>query len=312
MARTILSGLQTAAYEHPWDRKALDGLKGAPGLETVIRGLNEHGLDRLIRIQYTGSNLRVTRDNLPDLHTLVLEAVQVLDMKVPPEVYLQEGGGINAFSAGVEKPLLVLNAGCLDHLTDDELVFVIGHELGHIKSQHVLYHQIGFALPYLSTALGDLPGLSVLSTAMKVALLNWKRMSELTADRAGLLACQNRDAAIGAMVKIAGLPRKYHSKFNTEDFLAQAREFKGLDANLFDRFTKLISIMGEDHPWTVMRAAEFERWSSSGQYDRILAARARQAGDQPANFCPRCGCRLPIGDECFCPCCGDPIKVLSA
>jgi|HubBroStandDraft_3_1064219.scaffolds.fasta_scaffold02017_4 hypothetical protein len=121
-----------------------------------------------------------------------------------------------------------------------------------------------------------------------------------------------RDAAIGALTKIAGLPRKYHSRFNAEDFIAQARDFKGLDGNLFDRFTKLLSIIGQDHPWTVMRAAEFERWASGGEYNRIVSARAAQGEDDlPARFCPRCGCRLPIGDERFCPCCGHSIKLLT-
>ncbi len=305
MARAILAGLQAQAYEHPFDGHALESLRGTPGLEVVVRAFNQYGFERFLKIQYTGSNLQVTADNLPDIHTLVAEAAGILDLATLPDIYLQEGRGINAFTAGVEKPILVLNAACIDCLSEEELFFVIGHELGHIKSGHVLYHQMGSVLPFLGDALGVLPGVPWLSTALEVALLNWKRMSELTADRAGLLACQNRDAAISAMIKMAGLPHKYRSSFNAEDFIAQARAFKGFDANPLDRVAKILSIMGESHPWTVMRAAEFDRWTSSGQYDRILTARTvRSKGDEAARFCPRCGCRLPVGDERFCTCCG--------
>ena len=38
------------------------------------------------------------------------------------------------------------------------------------------------------------------------ALTRWQRSSELTADRAGLLACQSQDPALRSMMKLAGLP----------------------------------------------------------------------------------------------------------
>jgi Zn-dependent protease with chaperone function len=313
MLRAILSGLQALAYQHPFDSHALASLKDTPGIEPLVRAFNQYGVERFLKIQYTGSNLRVTRDSFPDLHALVREAGSVLDMSIEPEIYIQEGGGINALTAGVDKPIIVLNAGCIDHLGDDELFFVVGHELGHIKSGHVLYHQMGALLPFFSEIMGGL-FMGLLSTALKVALLNWQRMSELTADRAGLLACQNRDAAISAMIKMAGLPHKYYARINADDFIAQAKGFKAFDENPLDRAAKVLSIMGHSHPWTVMRAAEFECWTSAGGYDRILSARtsrALQDGEAP-RFCSECGRPLPVGDEIYCPECGHAIAVAAA
>jgi Zn-dependent protease with chaperone function len=302
MARKILRGLEAFSYEHPLDRRALDSLKGTPGLETAVRKFNEYGVERFLKIQYTGSNLRVSRDNFPEVHDMVREAGRVLSMQPEPEIYIQEGGHINALTAGVEKPILVLNAGCIDHLSGDELFFVVGHELGHIKSGHVLYRQIGALLPILGELLSSALGpLRALSTAMEVALLNWQRMSELTADRAGLLACQNRDASISAMVKMAGLPRRFYDRVNVDDFIEQAQSFKDLDQNLLDRIAKVAIIMSHSHPWTVMRAAEFDRWTSGGGYDRLLAVCANRTDEAP-RFCPNCCGRL-VGDEAFCPTC---------
>jgi Zn-dependent protease with chaperone function len=121
----------------------------------------------------------------------------------------------------------VLNAGLIDSMTPEELRFVVGHELGHIKSGHVLYYQIAMLLPVLAEVVGAATfGVgSLLSFPLEVALVRWQRMSELTADRAGLLACQDVDAATTALIKLAGLPLKFFDKVNTEDFLAQAREF---------------------------------------------------------------------------------------
>ena len=307
MERQTLVGLHAQFYEHPFDRNALASLNGTPGLELLIRKFNELGVERFLRIQFTGSNLKVTRDNFLELHELVREATTILNLPVLPDLYIQAGGSINAFTAGVQRPLVVLNAGCIDNLSTDELFFVIGHELGHIKSGHVLYRQIGAVLPmvgnFVSRMTVGLGGL--VSTALEAALLNWQRMSELTADRAGLLACQNREAAISAMVKIAGLPHKLYNCFNTDDFIAQAREFKALDENPLDKVAKFVSTMGHSHPWTVLRAAEFDSWTNSGEYNRILNACGSRAADldNTPRFCTSCGCRL-IGDEIFCPDCG--------
>lgn len=307
MTKQILHGLQARFYEHPFDRAALDTLRGTPGVEKLIRKCNEWGVEHFLRIQYTGSNLRITRDAFPDIYDLICEAAKILDLADLPDIYIQEGDDINALTAGVERPVLVLNAGCIDHLSADELVFVVGHELGHIKSGHVLYHQVGDALPVIGAIVAHLTlGISdLVSTAIEAALLNWQRMSELTADRAGLLACQSRDAAVSAMVKIAGLPHKYYERFNADDFIEQAREFKELDRNPLDRIAKIFSILGEDHPWTVLRAAEFDKWTSSGEYNRLLEAYGVQGTSQEntSRFCPSCGVRL-IGDESFCPSCG--------
>jgi Zn-dependent protease with chaperone function len=307
MGRQILRSLQARSYEHPFDRAALSGLQGTPGLETLIRKFNEWSIERFLRIQYTGSNLRVTRDNFPELYGMIREAGEVLNLPALPELYIQPGEEIDAFTAGVERPLVVLNTGCIDHLTPDELLFVIGHELGHIKSGHVLYHQIGDVLPFVGDLLGHLTlGIGdFISTAIEAALLNWQRMSELTADRAGILACQNRDASISAMIKIAGLPHKYYDRFNVDDFIAQAREFKAIDTGPLDKVAKVVSIMGESHTWTVLRAAEFDHWTSCGDYNRILEACGGSGTDPETatRFCSSCGISL-LGDEAFCPACG--------
>ena len=71
-------------------------------------------------------------------------------MPVVPDLYIAPGH-INAFTAGTEKPLIVVHSGAIDSLTDDELLFVIAHELGHVKSGHVLYYQIAqFVLPVIA------------------------------------------------------------------------------------------------------------------------------------------------------------------
>jgi Zn-dependent protease with chaperone function len=286
-----LRGLRPQSYEHPSDAKTLDVLQSTSGLETVIRKCNEFGLDRLLRVQLMGSYLRASQDCFPQLYRAVQEGCEILDVPKRPTVYIQPGG-LNAFTAGVEQPLLVFNAGLIDSMTEEELRFVVGHELGHIKSGHVLYYQIAMLLPVLAEVVGVATfGIgSLLSFPLEVALVRWQRMSELTADRAGLLACQDINVATTAMIKLAGLPLKFFDKVNTEDFLAQAREFEGFDSDKLDWVAKILSGMGQSHPWTVMRASELLRWVDSTSYEKLLAdPTSGRASEPPRKFCTNCG-----------------------
>lgn len=309
--RITLTGLRPQAYEHPWDRQALDALERTRGLDILIRKLNEWGYERFQRVQLTGSHLRVTQDSFPDLHSQVALACETLHLPRIPEVYIASSGEINAFTSGVKDPIIVLTSGAIDTLTSDELLFVIGHELGHIKSSHVLYYQIANFLPVVGDILGSITlGLGdLLSFGLKMALLNWARMSEFTADRAGFLVTQDIAPAMGAMMKLAGLPHRYRDQVNIEDFIAQARAFEALDSDKISRFAKWISIAGQSHPWTVLRANQFMAWFDSGDYQRIIDYPSGIATDRPigvARFCIRCGFGLS-GGEAFCPGCGTPI-----
>jgi len=301
-----LHGLRPQSYEHPSDAKTLDVLQGTAGLETVIRKCNEFGLDRLLRIQLMGSYLRASQDCFPHLYRAVQEGCEILDVPKRPTVYIQPGG-LNAFTAGVEQPILVFNAGLIDAMTEEELRFVVGHELGHIKSGHVLYYQIAMLLPVLAEVVGAATfGIgSLLSFPLEVALVRWQRMSELTADRAGLLACQDVNAATTAMIKLAGLPLKFFDKVNTEDFLAQAREFEAFDSDKLDWVAKILSGIGQSHPWTVMRASELLRWVDSASYEKLLAdPTSGRALEPPRKFCTNCG--SPTAGV-FCSTCGTRI-----
>ncbi|MGH7334657.1 MAG: M48 family metalloprotease [Candidatus Rokuibacteriota bacterium] len=313
MERQKLTGLRPQIYEHPSDQQALDALQGTTGLDSLVRACNEYGLERLLRVQYTGSYLRVNGDNFPDIHGQVLAAAEILDLPKIPEIYIQPGE-INAMTAGVEHPILVLSTTAVDALTPAELDFVIAHELGHIKSGHVLYYQIATFLPVIGDVIGQATfGIgALLSAGLQIALLKWQRMSELTADRAGLLGGQDVSAAISAMMKLAGLPQRFYSAINTEDFIAQARQFEALDDTWLDWAAKLVSGMGQTHPWTVMRAHELLQWIDGGEYERVRTMCHEEPVAGPgvgaARFCTQCGSAL-TGAELFCPRCGGKQRV---
>lgn len=160
-------------------------------------------------------------------------------------------------------------------MTREERLFIIGHEVGHIKSGHVLYQQVAQVLSQVGAALMGqaVPGIGQLVTVpLRLAFMNWARLAEFTADRAGLLACQNTEAAVTTFMKIAGLPVSYAGAARADAFIAQARQFEDLDYDRLDMVSKQLLICDQTHPWTVLRGAELLRWVDGGGYQTVLNA----------------------------------------
>ena len=207
--------------------------------------------------EYSKNYYTTTDGVLKNKYEYLEYACQILDMPKVPELYIQWGYNINAFTVGSENPIIVLNSGLIDMCDDDEIMFIIGHELGHIKSNHMLYHMMASVI---NMAIESIPGGNLIAAPLQYALYYWNRMSEFTADRAGLLCCQNKDAAIRMFMKMAGMPLKEFNNVNYQSFIKQASEFKMLDEDGMSKLIKFISIANDSHPWTVMRAAELLNW----------------------------------------------------
>ncbi|MBD2562565.1 MULTISPECIES: M48 family metallopeptidase [Nostoc] len=273
MTRKILTGLSSATYEHPFDRKALASLQNMPGVSLLLKKINEYGIDRLLRLQSLGSEIRISSRNFPQLHETFVETCQILDVTPLPELYLFQGTGhIETYIVGVEKPLVGINLDGMEWLDADELLYVFGHEIARIKSQHMVYHQMAIVMPTLknllsSTTLG-VGGL--VASGMELGLYNWRMMARFTADRAAMLACQDIDVATTTLMKLAGLPDEYLTPAVIEDFLVQAREFASNSFDTVDKVTKVLSYTEPGLPWVVMRAGELLKWVDSGEYENVI------------------------------------------
>ena len=267
--KKILTGLNHEQYEHPFDQAALESLEASRVIPLVGKWITSNFIERIFNVQYTGSNLKVTRDNYPRIYEYLDYACEILDVKNKPELYIQWGYDINAFTVGAEHPIVVLNSGMIDLCDDEESLFIIGHELGHIKSNHMLYHMMA---QYMNVLLSLAPGpiTKLITSGVQYTLYYWFRMSEFTADRAGLMCCQNKDAAVRAFMKMAGVPKAHFNDLNMDTFIQQARDFKQLDEDGMNKLIKVLSIADDNHPWTVMRAAELLKWINNGEYGKFV------------------------------------------
>ncbi|MFC4561224.1 M48 family metallopeptidase [Nocardiopsis mangrovi] len=271
-ARVRLDGISSRAYEHPADRGALVALRSLRGFDEVFKRLSGLFNERALRLMFLSSAVRVNERQFPEVYNYVRDAAYVLDLDEVPELYIQMNPRPNAMAIGSHKPFLVMTTGLFDLLDAEEQRFVVGHEVGHVLSGHAVYRTMLLALIRLAARVAWIPLGYIGIRAIVTALEEWYRKSELSCDRAGVLAAQNPEAAKRALMKLAGGSRL--AEMNPDSFLEQAREYdRGGDAR--DSLIKLLSLTGQTHPFAVIRMAELTRWIDEGEYRRIIA------GDYP-------------------------------
>jgi Zn-dependent protease with chaperone function len=260
-------------YVHPADKRALAALRAIPGIDSALKKLLAVTGESAIRVIFTASAVKVTPKQCPDLHAKLQIACTTLGVDMP-ELFVQQSPIVNAFTGGVERPVIVLYSQLLERLTDEEVLAVVAHEVGHIHAEHVLYLTAARLIEFLATAAVMVSPLAaivkeLLTLTMRSALLAWARRAELSCDRAALLVTQDANVIGRTMMKLCG--GTYASKVDYEQFLAQGREFqKTYDGKALDRFWADVITAGLSHPFPVWRVSEILQWVESGEYKALM------------------------------------------
>ena len=320
--RQRFPGLSSTAFEHPTDRSTLAALRKAPGLDWIFRKFNELGGDRAGKMLCLSDMVRVDQSQCRGLYAELVDCCAILDMPVP-QLYIDQQPSANAFTFGVESPIIVVHSGLLELLDEGEWRVVLGHELGHIKAGHVLYRQIAEFLAALLLRVGGRTfGLGQgLGVGLFYAFFHWYRQSELTADRAGLLTTQDLTTVLNVEMKLAGGSRKLYAQMDKDAFLQQGKEYEEMGRDALNSFLRLGRTLQTTHPFPAVRAMEIDAWAKSEEYGSILkgdypkmseTARPTTEAftDTPpddSRTCPSCKAKILYRAFVFCPECGESL-----
>lgn len=266
--RVPLPGISSRAWEHPADKGALVALRKLKGFDSLLKAMSGLISERQLRLLLLGSAVRADDRQFAQVHRLLGDVGAALDAEQMPEIYIQASPGFRAVTIGLDKPIIVLDSGLLDLVDEDELRFVIGHEIGHVLSGHAVYQTLLMRLLAMSGVFYAVPGGALGVRAIIAALMEWSRKAELSADRAGLLATQNPAVATRVHMKLAS--GGHLDDLDATSFFAQASEYAETE-DLRDSVLKLFLVENRTHPFAVVRAAELRRWTESGAYTEILA-----------------------------------------
>lgn len=265
------AGLKAPDYEHPSDRAALAALKSIPVVDKLLTAYLDFSIKSDMYVQTKGDCFRVTKETYPRLYNLYETALKRLNMQKEPKLLLKLSYDYNAFAAGINEPFIVVNSSSARDATDGELLYLMGHELGHVNSGHVLYHNLAMILGNELTGIfkGFAP---LISTGLMYSLYDWQRKSELTADRAGAIAAGGVPDAIKYRIRTMGRGAcDRYVNFSIENVLEQYEDFDLSKDSVVGKLVYTLQTLPQSHPWSIMRIKALTDWAETEQYQAVLS-----------------------------------------
>lgn len=225
--------MDPAVYRHPLDHEAQDQLKALPGVDNVLKKLLEYSQEAFGDVFFSMNCLRASEKQFPDLYAKLLVACHTLGLNNVPDLYVSPEGLVpgspwGTYSGGLDRPFIVFPGSLLEHLTEEEVLAVLAHEVGHMHCNH---HALKIAADFLmilkGKALKKSPMLALVDSItppVQNSLFLWRRKADLSADRTSLLVLQNTQQMAQLLAQSAGGPNL--ERVNLEAFLDQASHFE--------------------------------------------------------------------------------------
>lgn len=243
---------ESRRYAYKGDLAMLRTFKKLRYVELVVAAV-VRSQKSIVTHGFMGRSVRVSPRQVPRIYNIAKDCAERLDVPVPT-IYIANSPVMNAYTFGTdEDSFIVIHSKLVDDFSDDELRFVIGHEMGHIQNKHVVY---GTALQLLKS--NATLFLRWLVPPAEIALATWARRAEVTCDRAGLLCAGELAVAERAFLKMACGSTKLYEELDIEAFLEQ------LEAGQ----TKLgrLTEMTATHPYLPKRIRSLQLFAESQMY----------------------------------------------
>lgn len=269
-----------------------------PVVEEVLKKTKVSSNDAYWRSMMEGHSLKVDKELLPDFYKLCHDVKEKLEFKDDVDFYITGNSSVNAFSLSAEDedtPHIVnINSALFDLMTEQELRFVIAHELGHlINMDTALTRLIQFVFPPQS----NIP----VTLEYKIRLHD--QLAELVADRYGYIAVEDLGVCVTAFFKMAsGLDL---AKMNVSIDALIADNHRRLDYFLNDK-----GVSRATHPVNPIRVQALNLFATSQNEDDLqkgmdeLIAILLKVGDSEldewtAKFIASAGLMVAASDEGF-------------
>ena len=299
-------------FTYPGDEEALNALKSVPGASPLLTWLQENFTEQIVYLKNNEQMIKANETCFPSLYSMTKRCAEILSCPMP-ELYITTNPVLNAYTAGQRRTCIVLHSGLVETLTPDELSFVIGHEIGHIKCAHGLYRQLGdILLRYwdLLSSLVPIPGVGLLRLPLLFAFWEWYRRAEFTCDRAALLCVQDLETGQRALGKLAGNVRGYEDEFGLDSAMSQVQAHK--EVNKLVLVVSILENAQNTHPFIPVRLKALKEYAASEEYKAILGGEYKRdlLGLHEGGARIKCQCGTLVNSKLtFCPECGRPVPV---
>jgi len=249
--------------------------------EEIKKNLHENLINELLKAaqvdknqsitnMFSGIHFKVEEDFCEDIWTICQEAQKRTGYEEKIEYYVMNSPEYNAFcieSDDKEQPhIIAINSAIIKNFTKEELLFIIGHEIGHLWTGNRSLQEV---IQFIFNENKNIP------FYYHNRIMYWQRLSELSADRFGLLACGELEPAVSSFFKLTsgldwrelGINIRSYIKKNNE----LLKNLKGEQA--FDQST---------HPINPVRVKALQLFAKSPLFKDCLAGNELVADDKLA------------------------------
>ena len=229
--RPLFPGYQLDRSVFLWaqDGQAMTKLQKIPALHAAVR----YASDKVGRpwIESTFNGIRLGPKQLPDVWKQGVLAARIVGLPSLPEVYVSGDSQWNTYTFGSDSSaFIVLGTAILNNFQNEEMLFVLAREMGHCRAGHALWKTVTRFLAGDSAAMHGLLSnglinaihpMQLIQGTVELPLLAWSRQSEITADRAGLLAVGNEALARRVLLAWSIRSARLLKQVNIEEWMKQ-------------------------------------------------------------------------------------------
>lgn len=225
-------------------------------VEKIIAEANYEPEENIWKNILEGHSFKVTEKMAPKLFELFQSVKKKLNYKKQIDFYITNSAELNAFaltrSEENDSDIININSGLISMFDDEELRFVIGHEIGHLITRYArVARLINFVFPFAE----KMP----MILAHKIEL--WQKVSELTADRFGFIASPNVEKCVSGFFKMA-------SGLDTDRIDFDYKAYLDDNEKILEYFTQNRNMF--THPVNPLRIKAIKLFSESKLYQDFI------------------------------------------
>ena len=255
--------------------------------EYIVPWLRKHTADVQdyeLTIKMMRQGVAVTEKQFAWVKSEVEACAAILHLSPPPAVFIVGDGRMKAKAVNFKTPFIVLPSELVDKSSPKALRFAIGRQMGHIKCDHVFYKALNSkATGSLGVVLGKW-GQELLNSffgkVSDLALVDWILAHEISADRAGLIACQDLAVAQRALLNFKLAISFEGIELNVEDYLEQAKIVQERQALVLEELPEAVQKgighwqrserLQSEHPFMLQRIKALQEYAASEAYQQLF------------------------------------------
>ncbi len=198
-----------------------------------------------------GHSFQISDELTPRISAICHEVMERLGFDDKVEFFIANAPELNAAAISRSRPdqpdIVLINSGLLERFDDDELRFIVGHELGHLISRNSEMSQV---IRFIFHPDAKIP------TFFSDKIDTWERLSELTADRFGYLAMPNLEVCRTVFFKLS-------SGLNTSRIAFDPDAYQLAMDKILEAFQSAGEVPASSHPINPVRLAALKIFAGS-------------------------------------------------